>query len=108
MLSLMLDLSRFKTFCLVSSLIGCEQDKAIVEEYDRRSLFPMLFKCHYHLHPFAKSKRGVIDQRVEMDNSLDMFKMTTNTNELTMKIINRKLLIFTHYQVNVKDITCPL
>jgi hypothetical protein len=68
----------------------------------------MLFKCHYHLHPFAKTKRGVIDQRVEKDNSLDMFKMTTNTNELTMKIINRKLLIFTHYQVNVKDIKCPL
>jgi hypothetical protein len=89
MLSLMLDLSRFKTFRLVSSLIGCEQDKAIVEEYDRRYLFPMHFKCHYHLHPFAKSKRGVIDQRVEKDNSLDMFKMTANTNELTMKLINR-------------------
>jgi len=57
MLSLMLDPSRFKILRLVSSLISCEQGKAIVEEYDKRFVFPMLFKCHYHLHPFAKSKR---------------------------------------------------
>jgi hypothetical protein len=39
MLSLMLN-CRFKTLYLVSSLIGCEQGKAIVEEYD---------KCFYFL-----------------------------------------------------------
>ncbi len=108
MLSLMLDPSKFKTHCLMSSLISCEQGKAIVEEYDKRLLFPMLFKCHYHLHPFAKSKRGVIDQRDAKDNNLDMFKMTTNTRVLTTKLINRQLLIFKRYQVNVKDIKCPL
>jgi hypothetical protein len=43
MFSLMLD-PRFKTFCLVSSFIGHEQGKAIVEEYDKQSLFPMLLK----------------------------------------------------------------
>jgi len=50
MLSLMLD-PRFKTFHLVSSFIGHEQGKTIVEKYDKKSLFPMLFKCCYHLHP---------------------------------------------------------
>jgi hypothetical protein len=50
MLSLMLDL-RFKTFHLVSSLIGHEQGKAIVEKYDKKYLFPMFLKCYYHLHP---------------------------------------------------------
>jgi hypothetical protein len=45
----------------MSSLISREQGQAIVEEYDKRFLFSMLFKCHYQLHPFAKSKRGVID-----------------------------------------------
>jgi hypothetical protein len=49
MLSLMLDL-RFKTFHLMSSLIGHEQCKAIVEKYDKKSLFPMFLKCYYHLH----------------------------------------------------------
>jgi len=48
--SLMLDL-RFKTLHLVSSLIGHEQGKAIVEKYDKKSLFPMFLKCYYHLHP---------------------------------------------------------
>ncbi len=61
MFSLMLDPSRFKTLRLMSSLISREQGQAIVEEYDKRFLFSMLFKCHYQLHPFAKSKRGVID-----------------------------------------------
>jgi ABC-type lipopolysaccharide export system ATPase subunit len=65
----------------VFSLIGCEQGKVIVEEYDLKSLFPMFLKCHYDLHFLAKSKRGVVDQRVEKDNILDIFEMTTNTNE---------------------------
>jgi hypothetical protein len=43
MLFLMLG-PRFKTFRLVSLLIDCEQGKAIVEEYDKKSLFPMLLK----------------------------------------------------------------
>jgi hypothetical protein len=38
MLSLMLD-CRFKTFHLVSSLIGREHGKAIVEEYDKNLYF---------------------------------------------------------------------
>jgi len=53
MFSLILD-PRFKTLHVVFSLIDCEQGKVIVEEYDRKSLFLMLLKCHYHLHPLAK------------------------------------------------------
>jgi hypothetical protein len=30
----------------MSSFIGCEQSKAIVEKYDKNSLFPMLLECH--------------------------------------------------------------
>jgi hypothetical protein len=33
---------RFKTLHLVSSLIGREKGKAIVEEYNKKSLFPMV------------------------------------------------------------------
>jgi hypothetical protein len=45
MFSLMLD-PKSKTFCLVSALIGCEQSKAIVKEYDQKSLFLMLLKYY--------------------------------------------------------------
>jgi hypothetical protein len=99
---------RFKTLHLVSSLIGCEQGKVIVEKYDKFFLFPMFLKCYYHLHPLVEFERGVVDQRVEEDRSLDIFERTTNTNEPTTKLVNRKLLIFRHYQVDVKDIKCPL
>jgi hypothetical protein len=57
--------------------------KAIIEEYDKKSLFPMLLKCHYHLHLLAEFERGVVDQRVEEDNNLDIFEMIVNTSELT-------------------------
>jgi hypothetical protein len=40
--------------------------------------------------------------------SLDIFEMTTNTSDPTMELVNRELLIFKHYQVDVKDIKCPL
>jgi hypothetical protein len=50
MLSLMLD-HKFKNLHLVSSFIGLEQGKANVEEYDKKTLYPMLLKCYHHLHP---------------------------------------------------------
>ncbi len=39
-LYLMID-SRFKSPCLVSSFVGQEEDVSIVDEYDRRTLYPM-------------------------------------------------------------------
>ncbi len=68
----------------------------------------MLFKCYYHLHPLVEFERGVVDQRVEEDMIFDIFEMTTNTSDPTMELVNRELLIFKHYQVDVKDIKCPL
>jgi len=44
---------------------------------------------------------GVVDQRVEKNKSLDIFEMTANTSEPTTKLINRDLLIFKRYQVDV-------
>jgi hypothetical protein len=33
--------------------------------------------------------------------------MAANTSEPTMELINKELLIFKRYQVNVEDIKCP-
>jgi hypothetical protein len=60
MFSLMLDL-KFKTLCLVSTFIGYKEGKAIVEKYDRNFCFQCFFKCHYHLHPLVKSRRGIVN-----------------------------------------------
>jgi hypothetical protein len=61
----------------------------------------MFLKCHYHLHPLAKSKRGLVDQGVGMDNSLGIFERIANSSEPPLELITRELLIF-------KDIKCPL
>jgi hypothetical protein len=56
----------------------------------------------YHLHSLVEY------EKVEEDTSLDIFEMTINTSEPIIELINRKLLIFKCYQVDVKNIKCPL
>jgi hypothetical protein len=69
----------------------------------------MLMKCHEHLPASIKSKRSFVDKDIFNQNyNLDIFEQTTNTNELTKKFDNMKLLIFKQYQVDVKDIKCIL
>jgi hypothetical protein len=70
----------------VSSLINCEQGKAIVEEYDKKYLFSMLIKCHYHLYLSVEFERDIVDQGIEEDINLDIFEMIANTSEPTMEI----------------------
>jgi len=53
-------------------------------------------------------EKGVVDQRVEEDMSLDIFEIIVSTSELAMELVNKKLLILRCYQVNVKNIKCPL
>ncbi len=67
MLSLMLDTRWFKRLHLVTSFIGREQCVASVEEYDIKSLYPMLLKCHHHLHTLAKSESGFVNIGVDED-----------------------------------------
>jgi len=51
---LMLDLG-FKSLCLISSFVGRKEGINIVDEYDRRTLYPMLLKCYHHLHLMIES-----------------------------------------------------
>jgi len=54
---------RFKTFHLISSFIGREQGKVIIKKYDKKSSFPMLLKCYYHMHPLVESKGVLLTKR---------------------------------------------
>ncbi len=65
----------------MSSLIGHEQGKGIVEKYDRKYLLPMFLKCDYHLHPLVEFEKDVVDQRVEKDNNLDFIEMDVDLEE---------------------------
>jgi hypothetical protein len=47
-----------------------------------------------------------IDEGVDENCSLDIFKMTTNINELVKELINRELLIFRRFRMSAKDIKC--
>jgi hypothetical protein len=67
----------------VSLFIGCEQGNAIVEGYDKKTLYPMLLKCYHPLHPLFEN--AIVDKVVDEDCSLDVFLMTTSTNDPTVK-----------------------
>jgi hypothetical protein len=105
---LMLD-PRFKSLHILSSFVGRVQGVVLVEEYDRKSLYPMLVKCHEHLHPLVRLDRNCVDQDIfEHDCSLNIFEQTTSTSELTEELVKRKFLVFKRYKLDVKDIKCPL
>jgi hypothetical protein len=70
MLTLLLD-PRFKSLCLVSSFIDHDQVITIVEQHDTMSLYPMVMKCYYNLHP-----------------------LTIVSIKLTKELVKRKLLVF--------------
>jgi len=56
--SLMLD-SRLKNLHIVSSsFVGKGQSVVLVEKYDKMCLYPMLVKCHEHLHPLVRLDRN--------------------------------------------------
>jgi hypothetical protein len=60
MISLMLD-PRHKSLRIVSSFVKKEQGVALVEEYDRKSLYLTLVKFHEDLHPLVRSKMNFVD-----------------------------------------------
>ncbi len=100
MLSLMLNL-RFKSLRLVSFLIGQKRAISIVEEYDQRSLFPMLLRCYHILHLMAEFG-FVVNIQTDEKNNLD------GMSELSKEVVNKELLMFRRFQVDVKDIKCLL
>jgi hypothetical protein len=106
MLTLMLDPRFF--FLLMSSFIGNDQGMAIVEQYDIMSLYLMLMKCYYHLHSSTKSNNGFANKGVDDDNNLDIFQLITNSTKLAKELFKEEMLIFQCYQVDVKEIKCPL
>jgi len=98
MLSLMLD-PRFRSMRLVSSLIGRKQVISIVEEYDQCFSFPMLLRCYHILHLMA-------NMQIDEKSSLNIFEMFARTIEPTQEVVNKELLMFRRFQMDVKDIKC--
>ncbi len=107
MISVMLN-PRFKNLCIISSFVKKEQDVALVEEYDRKSLYPMLVKCHEYLHPLVRLDMNCVDQYIWNRIVVWIFQQIASTNEPIEELVNRELLVFRRYQLDVKDIKCPL
>jgi hypothetical protein len=49
----------------------------------------------------------VVVMETNEKNSLDIFEMSTGTSEPTKEVVNKELLMFRRFQVDVKDNKCP-
>ncbi len=78
-----------------------------MNEYDRKTLYPMFLKCYHHLHRMKKSI-GCVDQIGDENCSLDIFQQIASTSEPSKELVTKELLIFRRYQVDPKNIKCPL
>jgi hypothetical protein len=88
MIALMLD-PRFKSLKLNFSFMKV----AITKEHDRKSLFPMLLRSYYHLHPLLTK----------------LMKFHTFWRwYLTPVNVQKSLLIFHRYEMDAKGIKCFL
>jgi hypothetical protein len=85
MIFLMLNL-RLKSLRIIFSFVGKEQGVALATEYDRKSLYPMLVKCHGHLHPLVRLDRICADHNI--------FEQIASTSEQAKKLVKKELSIF--------------
>lgn len=79
----------------------------IVQEYDE-TLYCMILKCYHHLYLMVESKVVNVEQAIEEDCNLNIFKQISNTSEPMKKIVIKYLLIFQSYQMDCREIKCPL
>jgi hypothetical protein len=50
----------------------------------------------------------VANMQIDEESSLDIFEMSIKSSEPTKEVVNKELLMFKRFQVDVKDIKCPL
>ncbi len=77
-----------------------------MDEYNKRTLYPMLLKCYHHLHSMIESI-GCIIQTTDEDFNLDFFQQIASTSKPLKELVIKELLIFRHYWMDPKDIKCP-
>jgi hypothetical protein len=54
----------FMSLSIVCSFVEREQGVVFVENYDRKTLYPMLVKCHKHLHPLVRLDKKFVEQDI--------------------------------------------
>jgi hypothetical protein len=68
---------RLKPFVLCPHLLVINKVRRLLKNMTQNLCFFIFLMCHYHLHPLVEYERGIVDQKVEEDNSLDVFEMIT-------------------------------
>ncbi len=67
----------------------------------------MLLKCYHYLHSIIEYKVRCVNQIIDGNFNLDIYKQTFSTSEQTKELVTKTSLIFKCYQVNPKEIKCP-
>jgi hypothetical protein len=52
--------------------------------------------------------RPMANMQIDEESILEIFEMSTKTNEPTKELVNKELQMFRKFQVHVNDIKCAL
>jgi hypothetical protein len=63
----------------------------------------MFLRFYHILYLMAKSEL-VANMQIDEENNLDIFEMFAGTSEPTKEVVNKELIMFKRFQVDVKDI----
>ncbi len=80
---------------------------SIVEDYDKRTLYPMLVKLYNHLLPIVDGGSSSVNLGANQDHRLDIFQMRNNSMETLKEIITKELLDFRRFHLDLKEIKNP-
>jgi hypothetical protein len=67
----------------------------------------MLLRCYHILHLLVEFE-PMANKQIDEESSLDIFEIFAGTNEPTKDVVNKELLMFRRFQMDVRDIKCPL
>jgi hypothetical protein len=67
----------------------------------KKPLWPVLLKCYHHLHHVVDCDVEFTKHKSYENNNLDIFEMITSSSEPITKLVNRELLIFRRFQVDL-------
>ncbi len=78
---------------------------SIVEEYDRKTLYPMLVKSYNHLHRIVDGGNfGSTNQNC----GLDICQMMSNNTKIAKEVVTKELSDFRRCHMDLKEIKDPL
>ncbi len=101
MFALMLDL-RYKNHRIVSIFVGKELAVGVVEDYDKKALFPLLLNTYQFLHPLTNSS-SMGEKASDEEFNLTFLRCLLGQLSHSKEVVSQEVNLFRKYP-DIKEI----